>query len=304
MDQTQPASPAITAPIITGLSAIADDYDVVLCDVWGVLHNGQACFEAAVEALTRFRAKGGTVVLITNAPRPNGPVREQMDQIGVSHTAYDDVVTSGDVTIAAIAERGDAPVFHIGPPRDLALFDQVEKLTSRRPSLRPLEGADYVVVTGLFHETADTPETYDPELSLMRDRELTMICANPDLVVHIGTELRYCAGAVAERYRKQGGRVVYAGKPHAPIYNRARELAAKHRGVATPLSRVLAIGDALHTDVAGGVLQGIDVIFVTNGIHRDETHRTGDGQLDPDAYEAMIREAEHRPLAAMAGLSW
>ena len=304
MDQTQDAPPAIAAPILSGLSAIADRYDVVLCDVWGVLHNGQACYGAACEALTRFRAKGGTVVLITNAPRPNGPVREQMDLIGVPGTAYDDVVTSGDVTIAAIAERGDAPVFHIGPPRDLALFDEVEKLAGRHPRLRPLGDADYVVVTGLFQETADTPETYDPELTLMRERDLTMICANPDLVVHIGTELRYCAGAIAERYRKQGGRVVYAGKPHAPIYDRALDLAATHRGEATPLSRVLAIGDALHTDVAGAVLQGIDVLFVTNGIHRDETHRTGDGQLDPDAYEAMIREAEHRPLAAMAGLSW
>ena len=172
------------------------------------------------------------------------------------------------------------------------------------PPLTELNEAGYVVITGLFGEETDTPEMYDPTLAIMRHRSLAMVCANPDLVVHVGDQLRYCAGAVAERYVSQGGTVVYAGKPHAPIYERALALGAEARGAAVARSRVLAIGDAMRTDVAGAVLQELDVLFVTAGIHRDESHRTGDGRLDPEAFHRMIEAAEHRPLAAIEALSW
>ena len=218
--------------------------------------------------------------------------------------SYDSIVTSGDVTLASIAARGSAPVFHIGPRRDLALFAELKRQGAAEPSLTDLAGAEYVVVTGLFQEVTDTPETYDPILATMRARTMTMICANPDLVVHVGSELRYCAGAIAERYADQGGHVVYAGKPHAPIYEAALKLGAEVRGDAADRGRVLAIGDALRTDVAGAVMQGLDMLFITDGIHRDESHRTGDGRLDPEAYGRMIEAAEHRPLAAMAALAW
>jgi HAD superfamily hydrolase (TIGR01459 family) len=302
----KPSSPsgATIARIISGLSELAYGYDVLLCDVWGVLHNGESCFSQAAEALNRFRGQGGTVILITNAPRPNGPVREQMDRIGVPHSAYDGVVTSGDVTVASIVERGHAPVYHIGPQRDLALFDEVERLGGIVPPLRPVTEADYVVATGMFLEDTDTPADYDADLAVMRERGLPMICANPDLVVHVGQTLRYCAGAIAERYMSQGGTVIYAGKPHAPIYDAALKMAQAHQRKLVRKSRVLAIGDALRTDVAGAVLQGLDVLFITSGIHRDESHQTGDGRLDPRAYQDMIEAAEHRPLAAIASLAW
>ena len=292
------------ARIVDGLSVLAPHYDVILCDIWGVLHNGIACHGQAADALVRFRAGGGRVVLITNAPRPNGPVRQQLDLLGVPAQSYDHIVTSGDVTLASIVEHGGAPLYHIGPPRDLALFETVESRGGIAPRLAELADADYVVATGLFRETTDTPETYDPILAAMLARSLTMICANPDLVVHVGEELRYCAGAVAERYAEQGGTVVYAGKPHAPIYDAALKLAARSRTEPVDRRRVLAIGDALRTDVAGAVLQGLDVLFITGGIHRDESHRTGDGRLDPEAYQRMIEDAEHRPLAAMEALAW
>lgn len=303
MIEEREAAPVV-ARIVTGLSELAPGYDVILCDVWGVLHNGETCFAAAASALSAFRAGGGAVVLITNAPRPNGPVLQQLDTIGVPHSAYDRMVTSGDVTLASIMRHGTEPLYHIGPPRDLALFAAIEDLGGTVPPLASLEEADYVVVTGLFGEETDTPETYDPSLAVMRRRGLTMICANPDLVVHVGERLRYCAGAVAERYRDQGGTVVYAGKPHAPIYETALALAEEVRGAPVDRSRVLAIGDALRTDVAGAVLQGLDVLFITAGIHRDESHRTGDGRLDPEAYARMIEAAQHRPLAAMEALAW
>lgn len=304
MIETIAPSEPFSARIVPGLSVLAADYDVILCDVWGVIHNGEQFHRSATDALEAFRKGGGVVVLITNAPRPNGPVRHQLDGIGVPHACFDGIVTSGDVTLASIMERGNTPVHHIGPPRDVALFDAIADLGGTIPPLASLEEAGYVVVTGLLQEETDTPETYDPALALMLRRGLPMICANPDLVVHVGERLRYCAGAIAERYATQGGIIIYAGKPHAPIYDAALDLARKASGKVTDKARVLAIGDALRTDVAGAVLQGIDALFVTAGIHRDESHRTGDGRLDPEAYARMIEVAEHRPLAAIEQLTW
>lgn len=300
MDQTPPPA---SARLVAGLRELAPAYDGILCDIWGVLHDGVNHFPAAVEALIRFRAGGGRVVLITNAPRPNGPVREQLDRLRVPHDAYDGIVTSGDVTVAAVAAHGREPLYHIGPERDYALYRAVERVTGRAPVVGPLAEAAFVVVTGLFGDENGTPEDYDGDLAAMRARNLPLICANPDLVVHVGQTLRYCAGAIAERYAAGGGPVLYAGKPHAPIYHAALATLSGP-GPAIPPRRVLAIGDALRTDVAGAVLQGLDVLFVTSGIHRDEAHRTGDGQLDPELTHAMIAAAEHRPLAAISALAW
>lgn len=305
MMATQEPSPDVVRPrIVTGLSELASGYDAVLCDIWGVIHNGETCYAAAAAALARFRAAGGTVVLITNAPRPSGPVRQQLDEIGVPHSAFDDMVTSGDVTLASIMQRGEAPLYHIGPVRDLDLFKALVPLGGLKPPLAGLKDATYAVVTGLFGDETGTPEDYDDQLEAMHQRRMTLICANPDLVVHVGDALRYCAGAIAERYAAKGGAVIYAGKPHAPIYETALAKAEGHRGGSIARSRVLAIGDALRTDIAGAALQGIDALFITAGIHRDESHRTGDGRLDPEAYARMIEAAEQRPLAAIETLAW
>ena len=296
-------APSPTTPILPGLSTVADRYDVILSDVWGVLHDGRRAFPGPAAGLTRFREGGGTVVLITNAPRPNAPIRAQLDGLGVPRSAYDDLVTSGDSTVALIAARGEGPFHHIGPERDRALMDEVHAKTGRRPRLGALHESDHVICSGLFDDRTETPDHYEATYAAMRERGVAMICANPDVVVHVGDQLIFCAGALAERYEALGGTVLYAGKPHAPIYDLALSLAARARGRAVDASRVLAIGDGMRTDVAGAARQGLDCLFVTNGIHRDDTG-DGDGTLDPAKLSAFLAGAAHRPTAAMADLAW
>ncbi len=292
---------------LPGLSTLADRYDVVLCDIWGVVHNGKAHFAKACAALTNFRSQGGTVVLVTNAPRPFPPILEQLTRLAVPDEVFDAVVTSGDVTLAFIEARGNAPLHHIGPERDLTLFDILRDRTGLTPPLVALDDAEYVVCTGLFHDDRETPADYDPAFQKMLARKLDFISANPDLVVHVGHTELYCAGALAQRYEEMGGRVLQAGKPFAPIYERALELATGKRGAAVDRSRVLAIGDALRTDIRGAVDQGFDALFISHGIHRAELHPGAGlelGAFDDQAYQRAITAAGLRPLAVMQELAW
>ena len=304
---TQPASavpPARTPDLPRGLAELAAGYDVLLCDLWGVVHNGRHAFRPALDALRRFRALGGTVILITNAPRPRGPVLEQMASLGITREAFDGIVTSGDVTISAIVERGEAPVHHIGPPRDLALFEAVRDISGRMPPLATVEGAAYVMVSGLFDDAVETPADYAVALARMRERGLPMICANPDIVVHVGDKLIYCGGALAEAYAALGGKITQAGKPHPPIYRAALGQAAEQRGATVDRARVLAIGDGMKTDVAGAAAQGIDMLFITSGIHRNELHPEGDAVMDRLAYAERLSGVGHPLRAAMPHLVW
>jgi HAD superfamily hydrolase (TIGR01459 family) len=298
---TDLSSPA-TAPFIDGLNRLSGRYDVALCDVWGVVHNGRASFPAACDALTRFRQGGGAVVLITNAPRPNGPIRAQLDHLHVPRSAYDAVVTSGDVTIGLMRARGGPPVHHIGPSRDLSLFDSLVELGGPAPPRTSLEEASYVLCTGLFDDTRETPADYEGTIADMLARKLLMICANPDLVIHRGEDLIYCAGALAERYERIGGEVVYAGKPHPPIYHEALARADAIRGKLTEKSRVVAIGDAMRTDIAGAHGQGLDTLFVASGIHRDEIG--GGRAIDTAAFEQFAARHGVRPTAIIDHLVW
>jgi HAD superfamily hydrolase (TIGR01459 family) len=288
---------------VEGLGEISDRYDAILCDIWGVLHNGVASFGQASEALSAFRRRGGAVVLISNAPRPSAPIRRQLVKLGVSPDAFDAIATSGDVTIELIEERIDDPVLHIGPARDLSLFEAAAEATGRRPRLVALDEADYALCTGLWNDETETPGDYDPVLGAMAARDLTMVCANPDIVIHRGDVLVYCAGALARRYEEIGGPVVYAGKPHPPIY--ARAIALAERALRAPLdrARVLAIGDGMKTDIAGAAAAGLDALFVTHGIHREALH--GESLTTP-AIPAELRRlyAEHAlwPVAAIGGL--
>ena len=260
----EPGTP-VADSIVAGLGVLAPAYDLILCDVWGVVHNGRQHFAPACAALARFRAGGGTIVLITNAPRPQPPILAQLGALGVPADAFDALVTSGDVTLAFIAERGAAPLYHIGPERDLALFESLRAMGRALPPLVDLSRAEYVVCTGLFHDDRETPQDYDATLDTMLKRDMALISANPDLVVHVGERLIYCAGALAERYAERGGRVLQAGKPYAPIYKRALGMAETIRGRAVERARVLAIGDAMRTDIKGACDQGIDALFVTSG---------------------------------------
>jgi HAD superfamily hydrolase (TIGR01459 family) len=271
---------------------LAPRYDVVLCDIWGVVHDGVTAFGEACDALARFRRDGGTVILVTNAPRPSEWVARQLDRLQVRADAYDGVASSGDVTRSEVATRGGA-VFHIGPERDVSIFDGL--------ALRfaAVEAADYVVCSGLFDDTTETPDDYRAVIETMRRRELFMLCANPDLVVKRGDALVYCAGSIADLYRNSGGDVLYAGKPHRPIYDAALAAAAAARGAAALPSRTLAIGDSLRTDIAGAAAMGIDGMFVIGGIHEEEL----DGERNA-ALAGMFATAGVTPRTVMERLVW
>ncbi len=283
------------APLIDGLAPLASGYDAVMSDVWGVIHNGVTATPAACEALMNFRSGGGTVALITNAPRPGAVVTKFLDRLNVPREAYDTIVSSGDVTRAVITTRPGGNVCHIGPERDLGIFDGLDL------NFVPFDLADYVVCTGLADDETETAENYRGLLTRMRERGLFMLCGNPDLVVERGDRLFYCAGAIADLYRELGGEVLYAGKPHAPIYREALRQIAEKRGAEPSLSRVLAIGDSIRTDLTGAARMGIDSLFVTAGIHAEEL-----GREEPDlaALNAMFDDAGVAPKAVMQRLKW
>jgi HAD superfamily hydrolase (TIGR01459 family) len=276
---------------------LANAYDVLFCDVWGVVHNGIAAYSPACDALTRFRARGGTAILITNAPRPGIAVQRILDRLGVPHDAYDAITSSGDVTRGIVERRLGESIFHLGPERDHSIF------TGLNVKFAPLESADYVVCSGLFDDTTETPDTYRDMLAVMRARSLFMVCANPDIVVERGDTLVYCAGALADAYAALGGEVLYCGKPHAPIYQVALATAqAPRRAGAVPPERVLAIGDSVRTDLKGAAAFGIDSLFVTSGIHAEEFG--GRDAPDLEALNAIFAAGGVMPKAVMRGLKW
>ena len=284
---------------IAALSEISDRYDAILCDIWGVLHNGLASFAEASEALVAFRRKGGAVILISNAPRPSPPIERQVLRLGVSPGAFDAVVTSGDVTIGLMEQQSGDQVLHIGPERDLMLFDTATEETGARPRLVALEEAQYVLCTGLRSDETETVDDYQSELRAMLGRGMAMICANPDIVIHRGDTLIHCAGALARRYEELGGSVIYAGKPYGPIYDRALTLAGRIRGARIEKSRVLAIGDGMKTDILGASRAGLDALFVTGGIHRSLHKENLTSPADPIELKRLYDENEAWPVAAI-----
>jgi HAD superfamily hydrolase (TIGR01459 family) len=289
---------SVSAPVFCRhFAEIALDYELLLSDVWGVIHNGVAANFSACEALTSFRKQGGSVVLITNAPRPGAVVVGTMlDRLAVPHSAYDGIVSSGDVTHALIAARAGQRVFHIGPKRDVGLFDGLDA------PLATLEQADYCVCSGLVDDRVETPQDYFELIERMRERELPMICANPDVVVERGPELVYCAGAIADLYAAAGGHVIYGGKPHRPIYEQALQLAANARGSRPAHSKILAIGDSVRTDLKGAAAFGVDCLFITAGIHAEELG--GRENPDPDTLARVFAAAGLFPKAVMRQLVW
>jgi HAD superfamily hydrolase (TIGR01459 family) len=275
---------------------LAAGYDVILSDVWGVMHNGETASPDASEALSRFREAGGVVVFITNAPRPGQTVIRQLDYFGVSRDAYDGIVSSGDVTRGVILKRPGQSIFHLGPKRNEAIFTGLDL------KFAPLETADYVICSGLFDDTVETPDNYRDMLTRIRSRNLFMVCGNPDVIVEVGDKLVYCAGAIADLYGEMGGEVLYAGKPHPPIYEQALGLAERARGKPAARARVHAIGDSVRTDLPGAVNFGIDCLFVTAGIHAEELGARDDP--DPHAVARMFAGSGLEPRAVTRKLAW
>ncbi|WP_375571187.1 TIGR01459 family HAD-type hydrolase [Ahrensia marina] len=277
---------------LKGLSQIASDYQVLLCDIWGVLHNGIAAWPNAVDALTQARTTGLKVILVSNAPRPNGTVREQLVRLGMPTSAYDDVVTSGDVTRNLfMTTYRDAKVSHIGPEKDKPL------VAGLPVTFTSDDQAEVCLCSGLIDDQTEEPEDYRGQLEALASRNIPLICANPDKVVEMGGRLIYCAGALADLYQELGGETIILGKPHAPIYQAALDVAGN-----PDLSKVLGLGDSMRTDMRGAADQGIDCVFFTGGIHA--------GEFGPSTapngkkVAAFLEQAPYPAKAWMARLSW
>jgi HAD superfamily hydrolase (TIGR01450 family) len=305
--------------LLNGLSEIAGQYDALICDVWGVVHDGHHAHALACDALRRFRRDHGPVVLLTNAPRVPAAVREQFAGIGVPEDCYDSIVSSGGAARAELARRaagrgasarqaahGNAwpsasggatmkkslPLYYIGTDRDVSIFDGLDV------TLTGLEEAEAVLCTGLRDDDSEAPADYGPELERIAARGLPMLCANPDLVVHRGQRLYWCAGALARDYAALGGPVIYYGKPHGPVYDMARaEAAAFRKGVLA--KRPLAIGDGMPTDIKGANAQGLDALFIADGIHGEEIEPYTAAHLDE-----LLAKNGVAAAAALRGLRW
>lgn len=284
------------ASLIAGLGALAGRYDVLLCDVWGVIHDGHAAFPPACDSLARWRAEGGEVILISNAPRPAAEVAAQLVGLGAPRAAWSALVTSGDVTRTLLAESAPGPAFHIGPERDAPLWQSLGLAFS------DLEEAAFLLATGLTDDEVETPEDYRPLLADAAALGLPMICANPDIVVQRGARLIPCAGALAQLYEALGGAVAMAGKPYPPIYDAALAEARRLAGGDVDRRRVLAVGDGLPTDIAGAEAQGLDALFIAGGIH-GEALAPG-GALDPGAVDRLLAEAGLAAAFALTALIW
>jgi len=281
---------------VAGLSHLAPRYDALLCDVWGVIHNGRESFPAACAALARFRANHGPVILISNAPRPCGPVIEQLDGLGVPRDAWTHVVTSGDATRRLLAERAPGPAWAVGPDRDAPLYEGLGLQFADLPAAR------FISVTGPFDDENDEPGDYRDRFVAAIERNLDLLCANPDIVVQRGAKLVYCGGALAQLYESLGGRVIMAGKPFAPIYELALAKAAEALGRPLDPARVLCIGDGLPTDVRGANARSLDILFCANGIHGAET--VGPEGLKADAVADLLRQEGLTANHAIADLVW
>ena len=285
----------MTPPILASAGRLLERYDVLFCDIWGVVHNGVAAYPAAGEALAGYRRAGGTVVLLSNAPRGADAVACILDEKGVVRDAWDVIVTSGDLARSHIAERGYRRVHHIGPRRDDDLFAAI---SAQRTGF---DEAEALVVTGLNDDRRETGESYRALLTAAVARGMPLVCANPDLVVHVGSLELPCAGAVAAIHAALGGAVYWAGKPHRPVYERALVAACEARGADIAPGRVLAIGDAVRTDLAGAAGFGIDALFIAQGIHHGDV--MVDGGIRPERLTALLAaHALPAPVAVMVAL--
>jgi HAD superfamily hydrolase (TIGR01459 family) len=289
---------AVPPPVLPGIAPLVPDRDLILCDVWGVVHNGAAPYPEAVDALLRVRGAGKTVILISNAPRPGDVVARQIAKIGVPAECYDTVITSGDVTRNVLATQPGTRLYHLGPSRDFPNYDGLDL------SLVEIEDAELIVCTGLFDDTRETPDDYIELLNYAQARGLPMLCANPDIVVERGDTHVWCAGALAESYASIGGDVLYAGKPYDAIYDAALSWAERSRGERISPEHVLAIGDGVRTDLAGAARQGFDCLFVMGGIHAADFDAASENEPDPGRYARVFAEAGAWPTAIIWRLAW
>jgi len=278
-------------PVLDSISSLAETADAWISDIWGVLHNGLTAFPDAGPTCVRFREAGGTIVLVTNAPRPAAKVARMLDRLGLPREAYDAIITSGDISRSILAERSGRKVFHMGPERDLGVVEGLDL------TLTGAEDADVVLCTGLFNDEQETPEDYRDVLTKLSRRRVPLICANPDLMVERGPKLIPCAGLLAQMYETLDGSVHYAGKPHAAIYDQAYAAIAAARGSLPAKERILAIGDGLRTDVEGAGRQNLRCVFIASALHVSDQSAFDSGHL-----AELFTGHAYPPAAAMRAL--
>ena len=296
--RTDPGQNDNTPPIFPHARSLLARYDVLFSDVWGVLHDGVTAYSDASDALERFRSNGGTVILVSNAPVPNSRVAEMLADKNVPRGSWDAIVSSGDIALSHIDAKGYEQMHWIGPvDRDEALFKSLHW-----PSAA-IESADAILCSGLNDDINETAESYRPLLEKALERQLPFICANPDLVVDVGGKQYLCAGAIADLYESMGGPVFWAGKPHAIAYRAAHEAAERIRGQHVEHHRILVVGDAIRTDLAGARNFGVDALFIGSGIHSNslmEGHH-----LNPAGLATLFADAgETSAIGAMSFLRW
>ncbi len=296
-EKTRPAAPSLAPPVLDRAGVLLENYDVLFCDVWGVVHNGLTAFPGACAALSRFRNKGGTVILVSNAPVPKHRVEAMLRSRNVPANAWDDIVSSGDIALAHILERGFKRLYLIGPrDRDQAFFEMLKADSVN------LDEADAIACTGFNDDRSEKPQDYMPLLKKAHAYKMPFVCANPDFVVDVGGTLLYCAGAIADLYENLGGRVFWAGKPHLSAYETAHRRAEGLRDANVPRAKCLVIGDAIRTDLKGAENFGCDALFVASGIHR---HEAMEGTaLSPAKLAGLFPPGTPAAVAAIDELRW
>ncbi|HUF57076.1 MAG TPA: TIGR01459 family HAD-type hydrolase [Thermohalobaculum sp.] len=282
--------------ILSRIAEVSEQYEALIVDLWGCYHDGIRPYADAVEALRAYRRDGGVVVLLTNAPRPAAHVQQFLDQIGAPRDSHDAIMSSGQACQRAMASGDHGRAFHyLGPDRDLHMLSDI--------GLEPVavEEADALLCTGLADDKADPRIAYADAIRAWRERGLPMLCANPDIVVDRGDERLWCAGALARAYEEAGGQVVWFGKPHAPTYEQTFALIAEIAGREIARERMLAIGDGIHTDIAGALLQGLDAVFITGGLAAEEMGPDPENP-EPARLERFLGEEGLEPAYAMGRL--
>jgi HAD superfamily hydrolase (TIGR01459 family) len=284
-------------PIVKNAGDLLEAYEAIFCDVWGVLHNGRTAYAEAGAALAKFRAGGGTVVLVSNAPVPAAGAERVLEKTGVRRDCWDAIVSSGDIALAHIREQGFTRLTRVGPGgRDGLFFSALPG-----PHVE-LDEAEAIACTGLVDDLNEKVEDYRWLIDGGLARRLPFVCANPDLVVDVGTDRLLCAGSIAEVYEREGGMVFWAGKPHPSAYGTALKVAAGLRGAEPARAKILGIGDAVRTDLAAAKGLGIAAIFIASGIHNHET-LTGDA-VDPAKIARLFGPATPPAVAVMDQLRW
>ncbi len=280
-------------PVLQSIAPLAATADLWFVDIWGVMHNGVRPYASSVAACEAFRRQGGTILLVTNSPRPRESVARQLDGIGVARSAYDGIVSSGDVSRSLIEDWAGEPILHIGPERDLPVFANLQATPGAG-----VADAVVAVCTGLYDDEKETPADYAEMLAKLKARDIPMICANPDQKVERDGRLIYCAGAIARAYEALGGIVSYAGKPFQPIYDLALEIGSDTRGKSIAKDRVLAIGDGVSTDIAGASNFGIRSVFIASGVDVNANENVG------AAAARLFANSSAQPIAVMNGFNW